>query len=91
MFDPLSQYHILLRGTRASGYPNMQYSAPHPFEMSMAAQTRPAMYPFRHQQGQQMQQAGVGYAQGIRPIHSRRPRGNRMASYTHAHHIPGMR
>lgn len=88
MFDPLSQYHILLRGTRASGYPNMQYAAPHPYEMSMAAQMRPRSYPFRHQVGQQMQMGGP-YAQGVRPNNQRRGRGYGMSSYSHS--IPGTR
>lgn len=83
MFDPLNQYHTMLRGTRSSGYPNMQYAMPHPYEMSMAAQTRPASYPFRYQQGQQMQQLGGNYVQGIRPINQRRGRGYQVFSSRH--------
>lgn len=34
MLDPLTQYHTALRSTRSSGYPNMQFLAPHPYELA---------------------------------------------------------
>lgn len=38
MLDPLTEYHTALRATRSSGYPNMQYMQPHPYEMAWNAQ-----------------------------------------------------
>lgn len=35
--DPLLNYHYMLRAGLPSGMPNMQYFAPHPYQMSMRA------------------------------------------------------
>jgi len=54
-FNPLNQYHGAIRETRASGYPNIQHQAPHPYEMAMAAMQRPYVgHPYRYNQGRQM-------------------------------------
>jgi len=58
MFDanPLADYHAALRATRSSGYPSMQYLAPHPYEMAFASLFRHYRGdPFgQYQQGRQM-------------------------------------
>lgn len=59
--DPLTQYHTIQRASRASGYPNMQMFAPHPYEMSIMRLRRqrfPTPYPFAYQEGR-AQQGGM--------------------------------
>lgn len=66
-YNPLLQYHNLLRMSAASGYPNTQFASPHPYEMSMSAM-RPTRYPFSYQRGRQMRMyAGAHGPQGVRP------------------------
>lgn len=59
MIDPLTQYHMLLRSTRASGYPNMQYMAPHPYEMATGAMANDYHGPFQYARGWGMRTTAI--------------------------------
>lgn len=60
MLDPLASYHMALRATRASGYPNMQFLAPHPYEMAwQAQQNQGSPTPFAYNTGRQMRMNNV--------------------------------
>lgn len=75
-FNPLQQYHTTMRMSRASGYPNIQFMVPHPYEMAMQSIARrqpyqsPYQQAFRYDRGRgmrrmQIKAAGSGYQQGI--------------------------
>lgn len=66
--DPLQMYHTMLRATRASGYPNMQFLAPHPYGMAYQAMINgPQRNQFNYQIGRNMRMPLVSriYEQGI--------------------------
>jgi hypothetical protein len=50
-FDPLQQFHSLLRLSGMAGYPGLSYANPHPYEMSMQMARGLNRFPFRYQRG----------------------------------------
>lgn len=73
MIDPLTQYHALLRSTRASGYPNMQYMQPHPYEMAVAPMDEDYQGPFQYSRGWGMRQAPSRHLRTTRAFSPRTP------------------
>jgi hypothetical protein len=68
-YNPLTNYHSLLRMTRMAGYPNMQYYNPHPYQMAWQSGMRPVnRYPFQYNVGRQLRsyvgQPGMGGLRG---------------------------
>lgn len=54
--NPLTAFHNILRMGAPAGYPNTQYYAPHPYELTYAAGVRPANSPqFQYSQGRDLQ------------------------------------
>jgi len=94
-FDPLTNYHAQLRGTRASGYPMMPLQSPHPYEMAMyhAMPPQQTSYPFQQQQGYPLRMninpGGGGYRQGIARRTQRQNRGYRIPNYALAPSMMG--
>lgn len=84
MFDPLTQYHAFLRTTQASGYPNVNYQMPHPYEMAYSQvgfNRRMNKAPFRLGYGRNMRVwPQQKYNQGI-GRQRRRPSGYHLPDY----------
>lgn len=58
MIDPLFQYHTMLRSGRPSGYPNMSFMAPHPYQMAYSGVFQPTPVMASYSYGRDMRDGG---------------------------------